>query len=234
MDMYDNTNAMYSNMIEWYRILTRHAYTQIGGTYENLKSIDQKGDVYTVVPKDIQKRAMAFLHKEVFQTPTWLYDKNLLNKFSKPAKKEQVQKFQEDAIYQVLKPSILFKMTTETMRFGKEKTYTIDEMLTDFNNGIWSELKTTTPFVIDQNRRAIQKAVLENVFRVVKDASVAPPPGSASPDLSNTDIPVVLRVQLDNIMKQCKAAIPGCKDTFTLAHLKYVYNKINTFLYPKY
>jgi Met-zincin/Domain of unknown function (DUF5117)/Domain of unknown function (DUF5118) len=234
MDMYDNTNAMYSNVIEWYRILTRHAYTQIGGTYENLKSIDQKGDVYTLVPKDVQKRAMAFLHKEVFQTPTWLYDKNLLNKFSKPAKKEQVQKFQEDAIYQVLKPSILFKITTETMRFGKEKTYTIDEMLTDFNNGIWSELKTSTPVVIDPNRRAVQKTVLENMFRVVKDASVAPQPGSTSPDLTTTDIPVVLRVQLDNIMKQCKVAIPGCKDTLTLAHLKYAYNKINTFLYPKY
>ncbi|HKC34787.1 MAG TPA: zinc-dependent metalloprotease, partial [Chitinophagaceae bacterium] len=103
MDMYDNANAMYVNVIEWYRILSRHAYTQIGGTYENLKSIGQKGDVYTLVPKDVQKRAMAFLHKEVFQTPTWLYDKNLLNKFSKPAKKEQVQKFQEDAVYQVLK-----------------------------------------------------------------------------------------------------------------------------------
>jgi hypothetical protein len=162
MDMYDNTNNMYGNVVQWYQVLTRHVYTQIGGTYENLKSIDQKGDVYTLVPKDVQKRAMAFLNKEVFQTPTWLYDKNLLNKFSKPAKKEQVQKFQEDAIYQVLKPSILFKMTTETMRFGKEKTYTVDEMLTDFNNGIWSELKTSTPVVIDPNRRAVQKAVLEN------------------------------------------------------------------------
>ena len=103
MDMYDNTNAMYGNVIDWYQMLTRHVYTQIGGTHENLKSIDQKGDVYTLVPKDVQKRAMAFLHKEVFQTPTWLYDQNLLNKFAKPARKEKVQRFQDDAIYQVLK-----------------------------------------------------------------------------------------------------------------------------------
>jgi hypothetical protein len=31
------------------------------------------------------------------------------------------------------------------MRFGKENTYTIDEMLTDLNNGLWSELKSSTP-----------------------------------------------------------------------------------------
>jgi hypothetical protein len=144
-----------------------------------------------------------------------------------------VQRYQEDAIYQVLKSGILYKMTTETMRFGKEKTYTVDEMLTDFTNGIWSELKTSSPVVIDQYRRAVQKASLENMFRVLGEAAVAPKPGSTSPDLTTTDIPVVLRVQLDNIMKQCKAAIPACKDTLTLAHLKYVYNKINTVLYPK-
>ncbi|TMI61525.1 MAG: zinc-dependent metalloprotease [Bacteroidetes bacterium] len=233
MDMYDNANAMYGNVVDWYQILTRHAYTQIGGTNENLKSIDQKGDVYTLVPKDVQKRAMAFLHKEVFQTPTWLYDKNLLNKFAKPASKEKIQRFQDDAIYQVLKASVLYKMTIETMRFGKEKTYTVDEMLTDLNNGLWSELKTSTPVVIDPYRRFVQKAELVNIFRVVSESAEPPKAGSTSPDLSTTDIPVVLRVQLDKIMKQCKAAIPACKDTMTLAHLEYVYNKINKFLYPK-
>jgi hypothetical protein len=119
------------------------------------------------------------------------------------------------------------------MRYGKEKTYTIDEMLTDLNNGLWSELKTSTPVVIDPYRRFIQKAELVNIFRVIGEAAGSPKPGSASPDLSNTDIPVVLRVQLEKIMQQCKAVIPACKDEMTLAHLKYVYNKINNFLYPK-
>lgn len=233
MDMYDNTNAMYANVAEWYRILTRHVYTQIGGTNTIMKSIEEKGDVYTLVPKDVQKRAMAFLHKEVFQTPTWLYDKNLLNKFAKPATKDQVQKFQDDAIYQVLKPSVLYKMTIETMRFGKEKSYTIDEMLTDLNNGLWSELKTSTPVVIDPYRRFVQKAEIVNLFRVINESAEPPKAGSTSPDLSTTDIPVVLRLQIDKIMQQCKAAIPTCKDEMTLAHLKYVYNKINKFLYPK-
>ena len=107
-------------------------------------------------------------------------------------------------------------------------------MLTDFNNGIWSELKTTSPVVIDQNRRAIQKAAIENMFMVLRDAGKSPEPGSTSPDLSTTDIPVVMRLQLDKVMQQCKAAIPACKDTLTLAHLQYVYNKINKTLYPKY
>jgi hypothetical protein len=233
MDMYDNANAMYKNISEWYRIITRHVYTQIGGTHENLKSIDQKGDVYTLVSKDAQKRAMAFLHKEVFQPPTWLYDKNLLNKFAKPAVREQVQKFQDDAMYQLLKAPVLYKMTIETMRFGKEKTYTVDEMLTDLNNGLWSELRTSSPVVIDPYRRFIQKSEIVNLFRLVNESADSPKAGSTSPDLSTTDIPVVLRVHLDKIMKQCKAAIPACKDTMTLAHLQYVYNKINKLLYPK-
>ena len=158
---------------------------------------------------------------------------NLLNKFSKPARKELVQRYQDDAMYQVLTSSRLYKMTTETMRFGKEKTYTIDEMLTDLNKGIWSELTTSGPFVIDPYRRAVQKSLVENLFRVQRDASNAPAAGSTSPDLTTTDIPVVVRVHLDKIMRQCKLSIPACKDQMTLAHLKYVHNKINNFLYPK-
>ena len=48
------------------------SFTQLGGVKEDLKTVEQKGDVYTPVSKDVQKRAMAFLQKEVFQTPTWL------------------------------------------------------------------------------------------------------------------------------------------------------------------
>ncbi len=233
MDLYDNTNLMYQNVTEWYRMLSRHVYTQIGGTHQNLKSIEQKGDVYTPVPKELQKRAMAYMHREVFQTPTWLYNKNLLNKFGKPAKKDQVQKYQDDAVYQMLKGTTLFKMTTETMRFGKEKTYTLNEMLTDLNKGIWSEVKPGTAVVIDPYRRAVQKSVVENMLRVSKESAQSPAPGSNSPDLSTSDVPVLLRVHLEKIMQQCKAAIPACKDPLTLAHLKYVSNKINHFLYPK-
>jgi hypothetical protein len=229
MDMYDDASMMYGNVVDWYGMLTRHVYSQLGGTYENLKTVEQAGDVYTVASKEMQKRVIDFLQKEVFQTPNWLLDPNVLNKFSRPVKKEKVVKLQENALYYVIAASRLYKMSVETMRYGKEKTYTIDEMMTDLENGLWSELKTANP-AIDSYRRSLQKAWLENLNMVLRDASKSPDPGSTSPDLSTTDIPAVLRAHMEKIMNQCKTAAVSCTDPMTLAHLKYMQAKLKKIL----
>lgn len=232
MDMYDNAAIMYDNVLDWWGILTRHVYSQIGGIKENLKTVEQSGDVYTPVPKELQKQAVAFLHKEVFQAPVWLVDANLLNKFSKPAKREKMQRLQENAMFYILNSGRLYRMYTETMRYKKEQVYTIDELLTDVNDGIWSELKSAQP-VINTNRRALQKSWLENMFTLVKDGSVVPQPGSASPDLTTTDIPAIVRSQMNEVMLKCKAAEARTTDAMTKAHLNYIAARLKKVLNPE-
>jgi hypothetical protein len=185
--------------------------------------------VYTLVSKQQQKEAIAFLQKEVFQTPTWLLDPTILNKFSKPAKREKVQRFQEEALYQVMKSDQLYSMDIEEMRYGKANSYTVDEMLTDIENGLWSELKLAQP-VINSDRRALQKKWVENLRQVLKDASAAPQPGSTALDLTATDVPAVVRVHMETIMQRCKVAAANCKDAMTLAHLQYVQAKLSKML----
>jgi len=229
MDMYDNAYRMYDNVIDWWGMLTRHVYSQVGGVQENLKTVEQPGDVYTPVPKEMQKQAVAFLNKEVFQQPEWLVDPTVLNKFSKPAKREKLQRLQENAMYYILNSGRLYRMTIEAMRYPKEKVYTIDELFTDLESGLWSELKSSQP-MINANRRTIQKSWLENIKQVQKDATTVPQPGSASPDLTTTDIPAVLRAHMSAVMQQCKAAEARTKDPMTLAHLQYVQGKLKKLL----
>jgi hypothetical protein len=225
MDMYDNAYRMYDNVIDWWGMLTRHVYSQVGGTNVNLKTVEQQGDVYTPVSKELQKQAVTFLNKEVFQLPAWLVDPTVLNKFSKPAKREKVQRLQENAMYCILNSARLYRMTIETMRYSKEKVYTIDELFTDLEKGLWSEL-TSGQVVISANRRSIQKSWLENIKLALRDATTVPQPGSASPDMSTTDIPAVVRAHMNAVMQQCKAAEARCKDPMTLAHLQYVEGKL--------
>ena len=206
--------------------------TQLGGVREDLKTVEQSGDVYTPVSKEMQKQAMAFLQKEVFQTPTWLLDPTVLNKFSKPAKREKVQRFQAETVYQLMKADRLYKMTAEEMRYGKANIYTLDEMMTDLENSLWSELRTTNP-VISANRRSIQKSWLENINRVIREVTTPPAAGSASVDMTNTDVPVIVRAHMERVMQQCKAAAVNCKDPMTLAHIRYTQDKLNKLLNPK-
>ena len=232
MDMYDNAARMYDNVMDWWLMLARHAYAQVGGVREDIKSVEQKGDVYTPVSKETQKQAIAFLHKEIFQTPTWLLDPNVLNKFGKPAKREKVQRFQEETLYQLLKSDRLYRMNLESMRYGKDASYGLDEMLADVSAGLWSELRTAQP-LISANRRSLQKKWIDMMRSVLKDASNAPQPGSAAPDLTTTDIPVVVRMQMEKVAQQCKVALLQCKDPMTIAHIRYTQAKLNKLLNPK-
>ncbi len=47
---------------------------------ENAKPVEPVDNVYTPVPKNIQKEAMAHLQKETFITTTWLLGQNILRK----------------------------------------------------------------------------------------------------------------------------------------------------------
>jgi hypothetical protein len=230
MDMYDNAASAYTDATEWYRLLTRHVYSQIGGSYENVKSIEQAGDVYTPVPKEMQKRAVAFLSKEVFQTPMWLMNADVLNKFNKPASKSRILVMQDDALYHMLTSSRLYRMDIETMRYGKEKTYTVDELLTDIENGIWGELNSKQ-VIVDTYRRALQKEWIGYMNMVLKEGSKAPDPANTTGiDLSMTDVPALVRAHMDSIAKRAKAAQVTCTDPMTLAHLKYVEAKLKKML----
>jgi hypothetical protein len=232
MDMYDNTARMYDNVMDWWLIIMRHAFSQLGGVREDMKTVDQPGDVYTPVSKETQKQAMAFLQKEVFHTPTWLLDPNVLNKISKPAKREKVQRFQVEALYQLMTSNRMYRMNAEEMRYGKQNMYSLDEMLTDIENSLWSELRSAQP-VIPADRRTLQKSWIENMKQALSAATTPPAQGSTSPDLTNTDVPVIVRTHMDTIMKQCKVAAAKCKDPMTLAHIVYAQNKLSKLLDPK-
>lgn len=221
MDMYDNAAGAYDDMMDWWGMITRHVYSQVGGMKENIKTVEQSGDVYTPVPKELQKRSVEFLNKEVFNEPTWLVDPNVLNKFSKPAKRDKLQRLQENAMYYILNSARLNRMYVEQMRYNKDKVYTIDELLTDISNGLWSELKKPQP-LISANRRAMQKSWVENMSNVLKDASTVPQPGSTSLDLTTTDIPAVVRSHMNEVVQLCKSADARSTDPMTKAHLRYV------------
>ena len=88
---YYPTSDLYYTLCDQFSFLIRHVYSQIGGVREDVTKIGQEGDVYAPVPKATQKAAVAFLNKEVFNTPAWLFDPNVMNKWARPGKKETIK-----------------------------------------------------------------------------------------------------------------------------------------------
>jgi hypothetical protein len=185
----------------------------------------------------MQKDAMDFLNKQLFTTPTWLLNKDILNKFANPGTAEILTNIQANILKSLLSSSRLFRMSVCTGRYGSN-AYSVDELLTDARKGIWSEL--TAAGVIDINRRNLQKVYVESLISLIDP--VAPqvpaglPPGFAilaGGDIRNTDVPSIARAQLVELRSEIAAAIPRETDKISKYHLQDVQERIRQALNPK-
>ena len=71
-DTYKNLNDMYRQVVSQFMRYSLHVGMNVASVYQQVRSREQEGDVYIPSNKKTQKEAVAFLNREVFQTPTWL------------------------------------------------------------------------------------------------------------------------------------------------------------------
>ena len=222
-DKYENLKVMYTALATQFNRYMGHVLKNVGGVYETPKSVEQAGEeVYEPTPKAIQQEAVAFLNKQLFETPEWLLDKNILNKITNPVTTEMVSNMQVSVLNNLLSGGRLNRMAVTTNRFGADNTYTLDKMMDDVRRGIWSELSSKK--VIDGYRRNLQKAYVEALITVINPP--APPTGPA-PGVQgtmtyskNSDAVSIARGYLAELKIQIAAAIPGTSDKMSKYHLQ--------------
>ncbi len=237
-DRYNNLQDMYSQLIFQFRLYMGHVLKNIGGIYETPKSVEQSGDVYEPTPRSLQKEATVFLNKQLFETPYWLLDKNILNKFDDPVSTEAIANVQTGILGSLLAASRLNRMAVSAGRFGAENTYAIDDLLNDIKKGIWSELAAKKP--IDMYRRNLQKAYVDNLINLLNSSSAQSIQGLPSQlvvffsvNIKNTDIPSIVRAHLTALRTEILAAIPLTTEKLSKYHLQDVAERIKRALEPK-
>ena len=234
-DTYDNLEEMYQQLYIQYQRYMFHVIKNIGGIYETPKSIEQTGDVYEVTPKARQQEAVAFLNEQLFTTPTWLLDKNILNKFSQPLT-ESISDLQDGALGSILSAGRLERLTISGNR--TTDPYTIEDLFSDLNKGIWGELAAGKS--IDNYRRNLQKSYVEHMIALL-DAKPAITVNFGARGLTigqgedpmKSDVPAEARAALVSLRGRIRAAIPGAKDALTRNHLQYLSDHITDALDPR-
>jgi hypothetical protein len=232
-DKYENLRDMYNALVQQFGRYMGHVLKNVGGVYESPKSVEQAGEnVYEPVPKSIQEQAVSFLNTNLFETPVWLMDKDILNKINNPVTPESVNFLQVNILKSLLSGGRMNRISVNTNRFGDQQTYTLDKMMDDVKKGIWGEL--TTHKTIDGNRRQLQKAYVEALVDVIAN----PPSGNAGVPLTafynkNSDAISVSRGQLMALKSEIAAAIPSAKDKMSRYHLQDMVLRITKALDPK-
>lgn len=233
-DNYSNLAQMYGQVVGQYQRYMGHVIRNIGGYYETYKSVEQEGNVFETTPKGVQKEAVAFLHKHLFDTPEWLADKNILNRISSPTS-NQIGSIQDNALGSILNASRLDRMVQAGNRF--ENAYAIEELYTDLKKGIFSELPARKK--IDNHRRNLQKSYVERMIAMISPGN-APTVSIGSgfsitmgPDLKKSDISSLTRAHLASLRNEIQTASAGTTDPMSKYHLQDLSERIRMALNPK-
>lgn len=232
---YEDLNDLYKQVIGQYNRYMGHVASNVGGVYEYYKTHNQPGDVYVHTPKDKQKRAVAFLNKQLFVTPTWLIAPSILNKIEYSGNVERIKKVQETALKKLFNLGRL-QRTIENEVLNGKKAYSINELMRDVRKGIWKELSSGRK--IDTYRRNLQRvhiSELGNLLTLEKQKQ-----GRAGGyfkftkvDVNNSDIRAIARAELSKIKLMAKRAYSKTSDVMSKYHLKDVEARIEKLLNNK-
>lgn len=168
-DGYDNLSNMYGQLTTQFGRYMGHVAKNIGGIYENPKTVEQEGSVYERTPAATQKEAMTFLDTQLFKTPTWLLNKSILDNIAQDGL-EVVGRLQNTTINRLLGTSTLTKLISAEALDGAS-AYKITDLFSDLNGSIFTELKSNQ--AIDVYRRNLQKLYVDKLISIIKPATPA-------------------------------------------------------------
>ncbi|WP_196890137.1 zinc-dependent metalloprotease [Aureivirga sp. CE67] len=233
---YDNLKDMYGQLIGQYNRYMGHVSSNIGGVYEYTKTYDQKGPVYVITPEKHQEACMKFINDELFKTPEWLLDDNILDRIESAGAVDRIRKTQVRTLNNILDFGRMARLIEAETLKGKE-AYSILEMMDDLRNGIWTEIKYGRK--IDTYRRNLQRAYLDRMSYLMNNEQ-KPLEGFwrfyanvTSVNVSQSDIRPVVRGELVRLRKDVKRAINITSDRMSKYHLMDVVERIDEILNAK-
>ena len=225
---YTETNEIYGEIIGQWRRFTGHVTTVIGGITEDLKSTDQSGAVFNVVPETYQKEAMDWMQKYAFSTPEWLLDEDLLRRLENYGAVNRVSATQSSFLNSVLDPTRAQRLI-EAEAFKGRNTYTIYQLFGDMRKGLFSEL--TAGQAIDTYRRNLQRSFVERLESLMTTDSNSFQ--ARQVNVSQSDIRPVVKSELKTLQQEIKSNKSKFTDRASSVHLDDLLDRINKILDPK-
>ena len=235
-ETYDDMKTMYGQVLSQFNRYMGHVSNNIGGVYEYYKTADQEGAVYTHVDKEKQRKSLQFIHNELFKTPTWMLDKNIISKTEYSGVVERIRGLQERTLNNILDLGRMARMI-ENETLNGNKAYTLINMMSDLRKGVWSEVRTGRK--IDTYRRNLQRVHLDRLkyLMTVEKQNL---PNFNSPYIKSTkvtvnqsDIRSVARAELEILKRDIRGSIGMTSDRMSRYHLQDALERINDILDPK-
>lgn len=232
---YDDLAEMYGQVLSQFNRYMGHVANNVGGVYEHYKTADQEGAVYTHVAKEKQAEALAFLDKELFQTPAWLLDKSIFERIEYSGSVERIRSLQERTLKNLLSSGKMARLI-ENQTLNGSDAFLVSDLTKTLRNSIWSELKKGTE--IDTYRRQLQRAHIERLAYLMTAENQSKRRGSdyiksTAVNTNQSDIRAVVRAELSTLKSMVRRGLNRTSNTMSRIHLKDILERIEAVLDPK-
>ena len=234
---YDNAKEIYTQLVGQFSRYMGHVTKNIGGIETTPSSIEQAKPVYEFVSKSTQKEAVTFLQDQLFTTPKWLLDKDLIA-YAGAGDMNTISGIQNSVLSRIISYNTINKLL-QFEAADPAKAYTATDLFTDLKKGIWSELNTHK--TIDIYRRSLQKIYAQKLIDLITppDKTAAAPSfrggGNAGPVTDNdlTDGKSIVKGQIKSLIAEIRTALPSISDANSKLHLQDVMERLKLSLDPK-
>ena len=204
---YDNLEELYGQIWEQLSRYAGHVTSNVGGVYNYRKTADEAGAVYVNVPKERQQRAVQFINQQIFQTPTWLMNKDILRRADNTSIVDRMRSLHSRTLSRLFSPDRLNRLSEAVILEGNA-AYSAADLFNDTRWGIFSELNGNTP--IDAYRRNLQRAYVDKLADLMKLEE-------SKYDFSDTK--AMARYTLIELQRQLKSAAGSYSDALSKMHV---------------
>jgi hypothetical protein len=191
---YSNAREMFNEVVAQFNRYMGHAARNVGGIYTTPKMVEQEGPVSVHVPTAVQKEALQFLDQQLFTTPMWLVDRELIEKAGvNPA--GSIAGVQRNILNRLISRSTFDKLIHNETLNGKD-AYTVMQLMADIKRSAFAELRTGR--VVDVYRRNLHKSYVNALIVVLNGTSNNAIPVNRS-TVNFSDATAIARAQLTTL-----------------------------------
>ncbi|NBC07154.1 MAG: DUF5117 domain-containing protein [Bacteroidetes bacterium] len=191
---YDDLEELYKQVAGQFRRYVGHVTNNVGGVYEYDKTYDQDGPVYTHVAKERQQAAVDFLSRQLFATPEWMVEKDIISRVGSTVVIDLIRGLQEYGLDLLFQEKRLNRMM-ENEALNNKAAYSMRNLFGDTKATIFSEVAQSR--AIDPYRRNLQRAYVQKMGELMMTSG-------EEADLS--DIKALARMTLKELDGELKGA----------------------------
>ena len=180
---FDDLEELYDNVIGQLRRYANHVASNVGSVYEWQRSSDENKVVYKTVSKEQQRAAVQFVNEQIFATPQWLINEDILQRISATGVADKIARLQQSTLGTLMHPDRLNRLAEQRAR--NAQFYGIMDLMNDTRAGVFTAANTDSSY-----GRALQATYVEALTGLLTSEEVT------------ADVKAGARANLDAIQRQ--------------------------------